>query len=112
MLEYASCTWDPHQATQTKNLEAVQRKAARFVTGQHSRQTSVTGLMQVLQWRTLQERRHVARLAMFYKAISGLAACYIPQDFPAGDTSHLNKLHQQDTPTTATNIWICVLSTT
>ena len=42
----------------------------------------MTGLMQVLQWRTLQERRLVARLAMFYKAVNGQAACRIPQDFP------------------------------
>ena len=79
---YVSCTRNPLQATQIKNLEAVQRKAAHFAIGQHNRQTSPTGLMQELQWRTLQECRLVARLAKFYKTINGLAACYIPQDSP------------------------------
>ena len=82
VLEYASSAWNPYQMSQINKLEAVQRKAARFVTGEHSRETSVTGLMQVLQWRTLQERRLVARLTMFYKAVNGQAASYIPQDFP------------------------------
>ena len=82
VLEYASSAWDPYQMTQINKLEAVQRKSARFVTGDHSRETSVTGLMQALQWRTLQERRLVARLAMFYKAVNDQAACHIPQDFP------------------------------
>ena len=68
--------------SQINKLEAVQRKAAWFVTGEHSRETSVTALMQVLQWRTLQERRLVTRMAMFYKAVNGQAACHIPQDFP------------------------------
>ena len=30
-LEYASCVWDPFQTTHIHRLEAVQRKAARFV---------------------------------------------------------------------------------
>ena len=75
---YASSAWDPYQINK---LEAVQRKAVQFVTAEHSWETSVTGLMQVLQWGILHEWRLVARLAMFYKAVNGQAACHIPQDF-------------------------------
>ena len=35
VLEYASPVWDPHQDNHIEKLEAVQRKAARFATGQH-----------------------------------------------------------------------------
>ena len=82
VLEYASCAWDPYTGVQINQLEAVQRKAARFVTGQHSREASVTGLMEQLQCRTVQERRLVARLAMFFKIVRGKAACQIPEDLP------------------------------
>ena len=54
-----------------------------MVLNSNSRYTSVTELLHQLQWRQLQERRIIARLAMFYKAVHGLAACPIPQSFPA-----------------------------
>ena len=77
-LEYASGVWDPFQASQLSKLEAVQRKAARFVTGQHSRQASVSALLHDLQWRPLQERQFVSRLV----ELNGQAACDIPHYFP------------------------------
>ena len=40
VLEYASCAWDPYRKGQISKLEAVQRRAARFVTGQHGRDVS------------------------------------------------------------------------
>ena len=78
VLEYASSAWDVFQANHVKRLESIQRKAARFVTNQHQRDVSVTGLINTLGWRPLQERRLEARLCMFYKSLHGLAACPIP----------------------------------
>ena len=78
VLEYASTSWDPYQAKHIHRMENVQRRAARFVTGQHQRHISVNALMQDLQWRSLQERRLTVRLCMFYKAVNGHAACDIP----------------------------------
>ena len=74
VLEYASTVWDPYQANHIRKIEAVQRKAARFATGQNSRDVSVDGLLNTLQWRSLQERRFIARMTLFYKAINGQAA--------------------------------------
>ena len=81
VLEYAACAWDPYHADHITRLEAVQRKAARFVTKQHRRDTSVTQLLEHLQWRSLQERRLQARLAMFYKIIHEQASCIIPPQY-------------------------------
>ena len=78
ILEYASCSWDPYRKGQVDRLEAVQKKAARFVSGQYGRDVSATGLVGSLQWRTLQERRFLARQTMFYKAVNGLAAVTLP----------------------------------
>ena len=81
VLEYAACAWDPYNAEQIQRLEAVQKKAARFVTGQYQWDTSATQLVERLEWRTLQERRLVARLAMLKKIQQGQAACEIPPQF-------------------------------
>ena len=82
ILEYTRSVWDPFQASHISKLEAVQRKAARFVTGQHSRQASVSALLHDLQWRSPQERRFVSRLVLSNKALSGQAACDGPHYFP------------------------------
>ena len=92
VLEYAACAWDPYEAQHINKLEAVQRRAARFATKQYRRRTHVKGLLERLEWRLLQERRLIARLAMFHKTVNQMAACVIPPCFPpstpSGRTSH------------------------
>ncbi len=72
ILEYASCVWDPYLAKDINKTEATQRRAARFCTNKYNRDTSVTTLLQELQWESLQERREKARLVMMYKIINHL----------------------------------------
>ena len=66
-LEFASPVWDPHTAKDIKNLEAVQRRAARWVAGRHRQTSSVDAMLSDLQWPTLEDRRKRARLIAFYK---------------------------------------------
>ena len=47
--------------------ETIQRKAARFVTGNYDRTTSVTEMLQDLQWDTLDTMRRHGRLCIMYK---------------------------------------------
>ena len=80
-LEYASTVWSPHQKYQIDKLEAVQRKVARFIKNCWSReQGTFTKLLADLKWDTLQVRREISRLLMFYKATHGLV------DIPLPDT--------------------------
>ena len=67
-LEYASTVWDPYQAVSITNIEKVQRRAARLVLNDYSRYSSVTSMLQQLQWPTLEERRKKARLSLLNKA--------------------------------------------
>ena len=71
-LEYAVCAWDPYKTTQINKLEGVQRKAARFCTGDYSRQSSVTQMLRNLKWDTLETRRRNSRLTMLYKIQKGM----------------------------------------
>ena len=57
-LEYASAAWDPYLQKDKTQLEAVQRRAARFVRNEYSREPgTVTSLYRELDWDILEKRR-------------------------------------------------------
>ena len=68
-LEYASASWDPYLVGDIQQLEKVQRRAARFVFRDYKYTTSVTGLLERLEWPLLSTRRTNSRLTLFYKAV-------------------------------------------
>ena len=69
-MEYASTVWDPYTDKNINKLEAVQRRAARWVVNRHRQTSSVDDMLRHLQWPTLQERRKTARLITMYKYIN------------------------------------------
>ncbi|KAI8508724.1 hypothetical protein Bbelb_138230 [Branchiostoma belcheri] len=79
-LEYASTVWGPHKRlhAQTNKLEdqveAVQKRAARFVTGDYRPTTSMTDTLRTLGWPSLHQRRQQARLVLMYKAVNNMVA--------------------------------------
>ena len=77
-LEYASAVWDPHTKDKTHKVEKAQRCAARWTLSDYARTASVTSLQSQLNWQTLEERRSVARLCLFYKIVNGLVAVSLP----------------------------------
>ena len=77
-LEYSASVWDPHVKEQIKKIEMVQRRAARWTLNDYARSSSVTQMLNQLNWQTLEERRSVARLCLFYKIVNGLVAVPIP----------------------------------
>ena len=66
-LEYASSVWDPHTQVNINKLERIQRRAARYVTSRHRNTSSVSSMLEGLEWRTLQDRRKITRLCMLFK---------------------------------------------
>ena len=57
ILEYGSSVWDPHCNGLNGELENVQKRAAVFVTRNYSRETgSMTGILEELKWKTLQNK--------------------------------------------------------
>ena len=92
-LEYASSLWDSYQLVYINNIEKIQRRAARWVLNDYSRYSSVTSMLQLLQWPTLQERRYKSRLSLLYKVKNNLVAHQIP---PYYITCHNEtRLHHQ-----------------
>ena len=68
-LEYACAIWDPHSKTHIENLEKVQKRAARFITGNYKMESGAHRFnLDLLGWPKLEERRLQTRLILFQKA--------------------------------------------
>ena len=75
LLEYAASVWDPYSQKNIANIEAVQRRAARFVLSRFRNTSSVNKMLEALGWPTLEQRCKTCRLSMLYKIQNGLAHC-------------------------------------
>ena len=87
-IEYASSVWDPHQTTVIRDLEQVQRRAARFVFNQYTDTSPgcVTNLLEQLEWDSLQHRRTKHRLVLCYKVRNHLVDIDPAKYFTPGDS--------------------------
>lgn len=77
-LEYCCSVWDPHTISEIQTLERIQRQAARYVTADYRRTSSVSVMISKLKWPSLSSRRAVSRLTMVYRIMNNLVA--IPPD--------------------------------
>lgn len=71
-LEYASIVWAPWQRVDIEKIEKINRRAARFVTGNFHRTSSVSSMISQLGWQQLHTRRHNSRLCFLFKIIHNL----------------------------------------
>ena len=78
-LEYASSVWDPHSKEHIYNIEMVQRRAARWVLHDFSPLSSVTNMLDRLEWQTFEHRRSCARLTLFFKIVHHHVAIPLPE---------------------------------
>ena len=77
-LEYSAAVWDPHVKEQINKIEMVKIRAARWTLNDYAGSSSVTLMLNQLNWQTLEERRSVARRCLFYKIVNDLVAVPIP----------------------------------
>jgi hypothetical protein len=50
----------------------VQQRAARYVTNRHHNTSFVSSMIEDLNWKSLEDRRKIAKLSMMYKLVNGL----------------------------------------
>ncbi|KAJ8036585.1 hypothetical protein HOLleu_20604 [Holothuria leucospilota] len=72
-----------------KKYENVQRRAARFIFNNYSRQSSVSEMLKDLKWDSLETRRFRARLVVMYKETHGLLPSNVRNHLI--DPSNLNR---------------------
>ena len=97
-LEYASPAWNPYTAKNIDRVEAVQRRAARFVLGNYiygpeSRLTEQIG--NILKWPSLQHRRAAHDLMIFYKVKRNLINIPLPETLRSSPIHPGRFLHLQ-----------------
>ena len=104
IMEYAASVWDPYHHNDILALEKVQRRAARWVMNDYSRYSSVSSMLNDLNWPSLHFRRRINRLQTFYKAIYNLSALTIPSYYTAVQrlTRYFHPLHFVIPPTRTT----------
>ena len=57
ILKYACIVWTPHTKKDISSIESIQRRAVRFVFNDHAFRSSVTEMLQRLNWLTLLQCR-------------------------------------------------------
>ena len=67
VVEYAATAWEPHTQRNVNKIEMVQRRCARYVTGDFNQTSSVTAMLENLNWPLLLTRRLHSSLAMLYR---------------------------------------------
>ncbi len=82
-LEYASIVWSPYHQQEIDSIEKIQRKAARFISGNYiSREEGfMTALLKELDLPTLESRRKASRLCFLYKIIYNKLPSIKPETF-------------------------------
>ena len=79
VLDYGSSVLDPPGVVLQEELESVQKRAVRFVTGNYNYETgSMTGIPEQLKWESLKKRRKDNRHILLYKGLKGKAI--VPTD--------------------------------
>jgi hypothetical protein len=100
-LEYCCTVWSPYTQDQIHRIEMTQRRAARYATNRYRNTSSVTSMLQDLQWETLEHRRSKMQLVMMYKIVNGLvdisASDYLTPPSRSTRSSHSLKYRQIQT---------------
>ena len=106
VLDYGSSVWDPPGVVLQEELESVQKRAARFVTGNYNYETgSMTGILGQLKWESLKKRRKDNRLILLYKGLKGKAS--VPTDDLIPKTRRCRNQHSMafQTPIANTDVY-------
>ena len=70
IIEYVATVWSPHTQCNIHSIEMIQQKAARFVFNDFARLSSVSTMLELLGWDSLEKRRDQLTLMMLFKIIN------------------------------------------
>ena len=97
-LEYCASVWSPYTAAVKRKVEMVQRRTARYATNRYHNTSSVTDMLQDLDWESLESRRVKIQLTLLFKVIQDLvdipASAYLTPASTRTRANHAKKLRQ------------------
>ena len=91
ILEYCCTVWSPYTQDYTNKLEMVQHRAARYVTNRYHNTSSMTSMLEHLEWESLESRCVKCQLTMLFKIINDLVD--IPRDQYLTEASTRTRSH-------------------
>ena len=103
---YNKISLGPPKYTSPDELEKVQKRAARFVTGNYTYETgSMTGILEHLKSESLKKRRKDSTLIMLYKGIKDAASVPIDDLLPPVRRTRNHHSLAFQTPLAGTDIY-------
>ena len=78
ILNYAATVWSPHSQCYIHKLEAVQKRAARFIVSDYRRLSSITRILNSLKLKSIVYQHTRLCLLTFYKIVNHLVELPIP----------------------------------
>ncbi|XP_071488446.1 uncharacterized protein [Diadema antillarum] len=74
IMEYGAIVWDPYLMKDIDSLEKIQRRGARFITGDYQSRDpgSMTQMLTNLDLHTLASRQRCARLSSYFEVVGGV----------------------------------------
>ena len=91
ILEYCCTVLSPYTQDYINKLEMVQGRVARYVTNRYHNTSSVTSMLEHLEWESLELRRVKCQLTMLFEIINNLVD--IPPDQYLTETSTRTRSH-------------------
>ena len=95
-IEYCASVWSPY---------TVQRRSALYVTNRYRNMSSVTDMLEELNWESLESRRTKIQLTLLYKIMNSMVdiptSPYVTQASARTRSSHTMKLRQISSRTDA-----------
>ena len=80
LVVYAASVWDPWQDKYIDKIEMIQHRAIGYIFNDYSYLSSVSNMLSKLILRTLQKRRQISSLTMFYKIKHNLVNIQFPSN--------------------------------
>ena len=104
-IEYCASVWSPYTDQGKRMIEMAQRRSARYVTNRYRNMSSVTDMLEELNWESLESRRTKIQLTLLYKIMNGMVdiptSPYVTQASARTRSSHTMKLRQISSRTDA-----------
>ena len=85
--------WAPYTQSNINAIEAVQRRAARFVFNNYSTYASVSNMIANLGWNSLHNRRNELRLIMLFKIVHKLIDIDAHDTLVLRPSNHVSRAH-------------------
>ena len=98
ILEYCSTVLNPHTKEYINKMEMVQRRSVRYVANRYYNTSSVTSMLDHLEWESLESPRAKNQLPMLFNIFHGIvdipAFDYLVPASPRTRSQHSLKFHQ------------------